>query len=153
MPAVELYRDEQIAMAQQAILQISDIWVEPTEEAWEPMPDDVCSEVSFVRDWHGRLLLECSRALSVVLATSMLMRPVEEIGEADVQDVVGELLNTIAGNLKCLLPADTELTIPLTGDRDKNPDGPLQAGASCVEEHGIVLACEIGAIRLSFWRC
>lgn len=153
MPAVELYRDEQIAMAQQAILQISDIWVEPAEGQWEPMPDDVCSEVSFLHDWEGRLVLECSRPLAAVLATSMLMRPVEEIGETDVQDVVGELLNTVAGNLKCLLPADTELTIPLTGDRAKKPGGTVTAGATCQEDHGIVLACEIGAVRLSFWHC
>ncbi|MFT4112083.1 chemotaxis protein CheX [Silvibacterium sp.] len=153
MPTVELYRDEQIAMAQQAILQISDIWVEPAEGEWEPLSDDLCSEVRFVHEWEGRLMLECSRPLAAVLSASMLMRPIEEIGDTDVQDVIGELLNTIAGNLKCLLPADTELTIPVTGDRAKRIEGTVLTGQVCQEDHGIVLACEIGAIRLSFWHC
>ncbi|RXS94998.1 chemotaxis protein CheX [Silvibacterium dinghuense] len=153
MQAVEMFRDEQIAMAQQAILQICDVWMDPAETGWTPTATDVCSEVRFLHDWEGRFSLECSRGLAEVLANAMLMRPMEEISESDVQDVIGELLNTIAGNLKCLLPADTELTIPETMERSRKPQSIGCSEDRCREERGIVLSCEIGVIRMAFSRC
>jgi len=66
---------------------------------------------------------------------------------------MGEILNTIAGNLKCLLPSDTDLTIPFTLTLPEEQERVLDRVTRCTEQSEIVLEGELGRMKLSLWHC
>lgn len=153
MPAIDLYRDEQITVAQQAIYQISHMFMVPVEEGWAPRDGDVRSEIRFVNRWNGVFLLECSRALAAAFSSLMLSLEIDDVSDDDRKDVVGELLNTIAGNLKCLLPGETELSIPVTSIVSGEADRGCVSGDEFVERSEVILDGGSGMLRLSLIHC
>src|SRR5262249_5763289 len=60
--------------------------------------------------WEGTVVLRCSRALALRLTATMLA--MEEPGEEDVFDALGEVTNLTSGAIQALLPSPTELTPP-----------------------------------------
>jgi hypothetical protein len=153
MPAIDVYTEEQIAVAQATIQQITDSMMYPVEERWRSQDGNVRSEIHFNNTWEGIFFLECTRDLAVVLASTMLSLEPDDLTEADIADVVGEILNTIAGNLKCLLPVDTELTIPDTLTMPASAEADASWLTRCTEQSEIVLESELGRLRLSLWHC
>ena len=63
-------------------------------------------------DYRGGLRLECSRALVRRAGSLMFNLPADQIGEEDERDVVGELTNVIAGNIKALIPGSNLISLP-----------------------------------------
>jgi Chemotaxis phosphatase CheX len=153
MSAINVYRDEQITVAQQTIYQISDSLMLPVEEKWQSQPGNVRSEIHFVNKWKGIYLMECTRPFAVSLASLMLSLDPAELSEDDISDVTGEILNTIAGNLKCLLPSDTELSIPDTSTLFTPDDFGYSYASVCVEQSEVSLESELGMLKLSLWHC
>jgi hypothetical protein len=153
MSAIDVYKDEQITVAQQTIYQISDTFMLPVEERWVSEAGNIRSEIHFVNRWAGVFLLECTRPLATSLTSLMLSADLDELSEADVNDVIGEVLNTIAGNLKCLLPGETELSIPITAAISGKDDCGCERVSGCREQSEIVLDCELGRLRLSLMHC
>jgi len=153
MSAIDVYRDEQITVAQQAIYQISDMFMVPVEEGWAAKAGDVRSEIHIVHRWKGVFLLECSRALAATFSSLMLSLEIEEVSDEDMKDVVGELLNTIAGNLKCLLPGETELSIPVTSILSEKTDCGCVSANGCTEQSEVILDGDSGMLRLSLIHC
>ncbi|MBB6146570.1 CheY-specific phosphatase CheX [Silvibacterium bohemicum] len=151
MSIFDVYREEQITVAQQTIYQMTDSFMLPVEERWQSREGNVRSEIRFAHQWQGVFLLECTRPFAVSLASLMLSTNRSDLSESDLTDVMGEVLNTIAGNLKCLLPADTELSIPVTTILPQNPH---RTRSEPYKEHSkIVLESELGQLKLSLMHC
>ena len=63
-------------------------------------------------DYRGGIRLECSRALVQRAGSIMFDLPADQISEEDERDVVGELTNVIAGNIKALIPGSNLISLP-----------------------------------------
>jgi CheY-specific phosphatase CheX len=153
MSAIDVYAEEQIEVAQQTIFQIADSMLYPVAERWQSQDGNVRSEIHFVNKWKGIFFLECTRDLAVTLSSLMLDVEPSDLTEADIADVIGEILNTIAGNLKCLLPVDTELSIPKTLQMPASVEEDASWFTRCTEQSEIVLEGDLGRVRLSLWHC
>ena len=66
--------------------------------------------------WSGWITLEVSHAAARDLTRRMLCDP--HVGEEDVRDAVGELVNVLGGNVKSLLVDGSVLGLPEVGDAD-----------------------------------
>ena len=63
--------------------------------------------------WEGALIIDCSTALARSAAGRMLGMQPGEVGDADLQDAVGELTNIVAGNIKSDFPGQCRLSFPV----------------------------------------
>ena len=153
MSAIDVYTEEQITVAQQTIFQIADVMIYPVDERWQSEDGNVRSEIHFDNCWKGIYLLECTRPMALSLASLMLSQQESGLTEADIADVMGEILNTLAGNLKCLLPSDTDLTIPCTLTLPEERERVLDRVTRCTEQSEIVFASDLGRMKLSLWHC
>ncbi len=63
-------------------------------------------------DFHGGIRAECSRPLIRRAAAVMFSLREEDLTPDDERDVVGELTNVIAGNIKALIPGKNSLSLP-----------------------------------------
>lgn len=62
--------------------------------------------------FHGGIRIECSRALVRRAATIMFDQPEDAISLEDERDVIGELTNVVAGNIKALIPGHNSISLP-----------------------------------------
>lgn len=77
--------------------------------------------------WDGAILLRCREAQARQFAARFLDMPPPDTVDEEVRDVLGELANMIAGNVKCTLRPGIRLSCPLvaeTGD-EPLPYGPV----------------------------
>ena len=63
-------------------------------------------------DFRGWIRLECSRVLIRRAASIMFNLPEDQLSEDDEHDVVGELTNVVAGNIKALIPGSNSISLP-----------------------------------------
>jgi chemotaxis protein CheX len=71
----------------------------------------VTSCVHIDGEWHGALVLRCPMALAQTLTAQMFQA--ESAPELDdVRDALGELANMLGGNVKALLPAPSQISLP-----------------------------------------
>lgn len=63
-------------------------------------------------DFNGGIRAECSRSLIRRAAAVMFSLREEDLTPDDERDVVGELTNVIAGNIKALIPGKNSLSLP-----------------------------------------
>jgi chemotaxis protein CheX len=73
---------------------------------------EVHSTVSITGSWHGHLVYASSTAAARKAAAAFLAMEVDEVGQEDVSDVLGELANIVGGNVKAMLPAGCFLSLP-----------------------------------------
>lgn len=140
----------QVNVAQQAFAIMAEINVFPAP----PLSDPTLSEfesgpifaavIRYIGDCQGSLRIDCSPSIAFAFTERICgIDPPQEFN-ADVSDAIGELINTIAGNLKGLLPPHTRINIPevfkqFPGD-PKRSSGPA---LSCLN-----FDSEFGAFRL-----
>lgn len=62
--------------------------------------------------WNGSVVLSCSVVLAKRAAAAMFQVGEENLDDTEVADAFGELVNIIGGNLKCLLPEPSQLSLP-----------------------------------------
>lgn len=62
--------------------------------------------------WNGSVILSCSSTLARRAAAAMFEIGVDDLDDGEVADALGELVNIIGGNLKCLLPEPSQLSLP-----------------------------------------
>ena len=62
--------------------------------------------------WDGFVLTGFEPSLAGFVASHMMAQPGVPVSEDELRDVVGEVANILAGNLKCLIPVWTEMSIP-----------------------------------------
>ncbi|WP_067508890.1 chemotaxis protein CheX [Actinoplanes sp. TFC3] len=73
---------------------------------------EVHSTVSITGTWHGHLVYASSTQAARKAAAAFLAMEVEEVGQEDISDVLGELANIVGGNVKAMLPAGCFLSLP-----------------------------------------
>lgn len=62
--------------------------------------------------FHGGIRVECSRTLVRRAASQMFSLPEDNLTPEDERDVIGELTNVVAGNIKALIHGDNSLSLP-----------------------------------------
>ena len=83
---------------------------------WTASGDRLTAVVHLAGDWNGAVLLECDREQSCRFAGRFLsMDPPETVDDV-VRDVLGELVNMIGGNMKCVLTRGIRLSMPSVVD-------------------------------------
>ena len=125
--------------------------LELSEEAGNPFAESKRTYTGFVNiggAWQGTVLLEVSDTLSHRFGGQMLGIPADEVTSQDVGDSLGELTNMVGGNIKSLLPAPSQLSLPS-----------VAAGESCtVRVPGAVLIsrsaliCGTGTVTICVWK-
>jgi chemotaxis protein CheX len=73
---------------------------------------EVHSSVSITGTWHGHLVYASSTLAARRAAAAFLAMEVDEVGQEDISDVLGELANIVGGNVKAMLPAGCFLSLP-----------------------------------------
>jgi chemotaxis protein CheX len=63
-------------------------------------------------DYHGGIRLECSRTIVRSAASIMFDLPADQLVDDDERDVIGELANVVAGNIKALIPGTNSISLP-----------------------------------------
>lgn len=69
------------------------------------------ASVALTGDFSGMVIFECSAETACMIAGAMLQMEFQRVDE-DVQDVLGEIANMIAGNINRLLPGSSALSLP-----------------------------------------
>ena len=74
--------------------------------------------------WDGFVLTGFEPSLAQVVAARMLATP--DPNDEDLRDAVGEVANILAGNLKCVIPEWTAMSMPVVieGTVSRKMDGP-----------------------------
>jgi chemotaxis protein CheX len=82
-----------------------------------PAPAEVVSAwVDITGPWIGSVVLTCSPATAEALTEGVLMtRPPTVVDAEDVADALGELANVLGGNIKSVLPGESQLGLPQIG--------------------------------------
>ena len=83
--------------------------------------ETVRSLVTFTGSWHGMVSMECTRTQARHFAQRFLSLPACQIDDQVAWDVLGELTNMIAGNLKPLLASDIQLSISTVPWKEGEP--------------------------------
>lgn len=91
----------------------------------------VTASVEITGAWNGSVHLTCSRAAARCAAAAMYALDDEVVGESEIRDAVGELVNVVGGNIKSLVPAPTDLSLPSIDDATPAP--PSTAAQLAVE--------------------
>lgn len=95
-------------------------------------PTELIACVRLSGAFRGSLLLLAPRAVAVRAAVSMFGHPAAGVDAAAARDVFGELANIVAGHVKALLPAPTELALPEV----------VEAGGHCQRSCGYQVLAE-----------
>jgi chemotaxis protein CheX len=66
--------------------------------------------------WFGAVVLEMTPGLARQVAATMFASTPDVVNEAEVVDALGELTNMIGGNVKSLLPAPSQLSLPMVSE-------------------------------------
>lgn len=133
---------------------VQQVWGSYAEIALEPVPrepagpggDVLTGTVRITGAWDGRVALACPVPVARAAAAAMLGVAEHGLTAADVADAVGELTNVIGGNVKSLLPAPSELSLPAVGVL---PDLP-HPGAVLL--HDVLLRGALGPVAVSVWQ-
>jgi chemotaxis protein CheX len=80
-----------------------------TDDAVSPT---MTASIQISGDSHGDVRLRCSRELVRKAAGIMFELPEDRLSIADERDVIGELTNVIAGNIKALIPGSNSISLP-----------------------------------------
>lgn len=88
------------------------IEVEPCLDVPPPRGEMVTAAVYLTGNFQGAVLLHCPPWQACGLAAEFYRKTPPSNVDDDVLDVMGELANMVAGNLKCTLLPGTHLSIP-----------------------------------------
>ena len=141
--------DVQISVAQQAFAIMADIEVFPSSSPDACLSFELADGptfaaiVRYLGECNGSLSLECSPSVAFAFTQRVLgiATPLEL--DSDVSDAIGELINTIGGNLKGLLPAHTRLDTPQVHTQLPGHRAMPSSSLSCLN-----FDSEFGAFRL-----
>jgi chemotaxis protein CheX len=124
--------------------------LEATEsiQSWSPEGDRLTATIHLAGEWRGALALECEYKQACAFAARFLSMSQPEIVDDLVRDVLGELLNMIGGNLKCVLAGGLKLSLPSVVDGD---DHSLRVCRAGVRER-VVFQCVEGVFAVAVLR-
>ncbi|MDR7280456.1 chemotaxis protein CheX [Catenuloplanes atrovinosus] len=95
----------------------------PVYDDIDAMKTDMHASVSITGTWHGHVVVACNEPAAKNCSAAFLAMEVEEVGEADMMDVLGELANIVGGNVKSMLPPGCFVSLPtvVTGEAPHYP--------------------------------
>ncbi|MCK4176679.1 chemotaxis protein CheX [Aciditerrimonas ferrireducens] len=123
--------------------------VGPSEPAKGPA---LTASVAISGAWNGLVSLQVTEPAARALAQAVFAVP--QVGFEDLADAVGELVNIVGGNLKGLLPAPTQLSLPTVATGTISVPGRLARGQAHLGRALVVdldLAWLEGPLRLTVW--
>ncbi len=85
--------------------------LEPGHEGETGPEPSVTSCVQIDGAWHGALVMRCPMPLARTLAAQMFQADSQPDLD-EVRDALGELANMLGGNVKTLLPAPSQISLP-----------------------------------------
>ena len=100
---------------------INDIWgsflklpLSQSDKTFKPegQGNTLASCIHITGAWHGSVTLYCSTDLAKKISTAMTSIPMEDLTFEEIQDVMGEIVNMVAGNVKSLLPQPSTISLP-----------------------------------------
>jgi len=110
--SLDVYRDDLARIVQSVFRTMMDLEVSSSDAPWTHAPDTITSAVHFVGEWQGVALVECDAPQACQFAVRFMGIEMPATVDDDVRDVMGELANMVAGNLKSLLPRGVDLSMP-----------------------------------------
>jgi chemotaxis protein CheX len=78
----------------------------------DAQPSDVHSSVSITGSWTGHVVYASSTVAAKRAAAAFLAVEPDDVSPEDLSDVLGELANIVGGNVKAMLPAGAQLSLP-----------------------------------------
>jgi len=90
--------------------------VQPSTEPCPGLSGMLTSSVYLTGEWNGAVSVHVEPAQACAFAARFLGIPAESAVSDDVRDVMGELANMIAGNLKCTLAPGIRVSVPSVTD-------------------------------------
>lgn len=106
---------------------VTDIWsallnmeVSLSDKPFAPKGKDntLAGCVQIAGEWQGTVTLYAPKELGKKVAANMFSIDETEIDDQQTQDVIGELTNIIAGNIKAILPAPCSISLPSVATTD-----------------------------------
>ena len=88
-----------------------DLALEPGDEGGIGPEPSVTSCVQIDGAWHGALVMKCPMSLARTL-TAQMFQAESDPDLDEVRDALGELANMLGGNVKALLPAPSQISLP-----------------------------------------
>ena len=73
----------------------------------------VTARLELSGEWSGALEIRCDSVMAAEVAAALFCAAVDELGESEINDAVGELTNILAGNIAPLLSNDCRLNLPV----------------------------------------
>jgi chemotaxis protein CheX len=110
--SLDVYRNDLARIVQSVFKTMMDLEASETAAPWSHTPDTITSAVHFVGEWRGAMLVECDARQACEFAVRFMGVEMPAAIDDDVRDVMGELANMVAGNLKSLLPRGVDLSMP-----------------------------------------
>lgn len=93
--------------------------------ATECLDDSISAQIDILGETPSLLVLECSEKMASAAARCMFGLEQEDLAPRDLADAVGELVNILGGNIRCLISEDATIGIPVehhSGDPGTSSD-------------------------------
>jgi chemotaxis protein CheX len=87
----------------------------PVDDALAGRPS-IVGAVRVTDAWFGAVVLEMTPGLARSVAATMFDSSPDVVTDPEVVDALGELTNMIGGNVKSLLPAPSQLSLPMVSE-------------------------------------
>ena len=108
---------------------VTDIWstflnmkVSPTETPFKPKGNGntLAGCVQITGEWQGSVTIYAPKEIGKKVAATMYGLDQSEVDNKQIQDVIGEITNVLAGNIKLILPAPCSISLPCAAITDFN---------------------------------
>ena len=106
---------------------VTDIWSTflsakafPTDKLFKPKGKEntLVGCVQITGEWQGSVTLYAPKEIGKKVAATMYSLGEAEVEDQQIQDVVGEITNVLAGNIKSILPAPCSISLPCVAVTD-----------------------------------
>ena len=86
----------------------------PTDKPFKPndKKNTLAGCVQIAGEWQGSITLYAPRELGKKVAATIYGLDQAEVNDQQIQDVIGEVTNIIAGNIKSILPSPCSISLP-----------------------------------------
>lgn len=98
--------------------------------------------------WNGSVVISSSATLARRAAAAMFELEEDELGDGEVSDAFGELVNMIGGSVKSLLPEPSRLSLPTVSHGAAHVV--TVPGAGLVEQ--VELDCDGERVHVAVWK-
>lgn len=108
---------------------VTDIWstflsvkVTPTSTPFKPkgQGNTLAGCVQITGEWQGSVTLYAPKEIGRKIAATMYSLDETKVDNQQIQDVIGEITNILAGNIKSILPAPCSISLPCVAITDFN---------------------------------